>query len=761
MSIRPIHISPESKLTFFENEQGAVEAEVGDVKVPVFGWKSDEQLRSLEKVVRLLRNWHFYPVFQAEHQRVQFIPIPPKNKQWSDVARLDIPDDALLCCRSNNTLSFAVGNTVTIWDPLTNKKKLLAFPCLISTLAEDPDGRLWAGGTQGQMHCEDQREPIACGMQLSIETIQFLTASKCLVKCSDKKFRILDINTKQIKVLDDDFVDCLVLENQIAFCYQTKVVFEGEENPRLTFKEATKLVGVCKVSETTLLIATSTGRVYFWDISEKKPQQLESNSLVWNSIGTKKVIVIDRDIGAIPYKASKPGVKFFFFKTGKILSEVQAGNWGILSMTALSDGSVMFATDTRGSGIHLAIPEKSECILSSSDLAEEKCALYLKELNNGFVVVRFAGGWVKIIQPINTSPEQMEIVTREDAQNAIFRAKTYQEPESYLFLLAFIESAVKNAKFYLARRLYETARQIQPANREASDVFLFYLEGTQQSQMKRRALLDWHALNDDMVLVSEEQQKPCKRRLFVGEGDFAYTEALLKKHSQTYPSLARFITATEYQKPTALERISRLTAQGVRVLSGIDATKIHQTFERERYQRIHWNFPYPIKLIDHDPMITNFFKSCSALQMYGDRVHLTLMQEPYEHWKGAEGTHWKTRQTRISLVSAASNAGYRLVRKRKFGPDRYPGYQHVKTDGFKPYDGNAPCREFIFQKIEQPHPSCDSVSAFQASNMQDPSEKEYKIETDKIKTEYDAPKLSDYYFACSSDEDSSDYEEDD
>lgn len=751
MAPRPIHISPEAKFLFFESEQGHIEVEVGDRKVPVFGWKSDQPLRSLEKVVRLLRNWHFQPVYQPEQTRVEFIPLPPKHKEWEDVARLNLPAAALLCCRSNNTISFAVGNTVTTWDPHTNKKRLLAFPCLIATLEEDPEGRLWVGDTKGQVHCEDQRQPIACNVELPIETIQFLTTSKCLVQSSDKKFRILDINTSHATVLDEDFIDCIVLENQLVFCYANKVVLEGAEKPLLTFKKEAE--AICKISETSFLVATSTRNVHFWDKKEKKPQQLESNFLIWNAVKRKRVVIIDYEIGAIPYDAGNPGVQFFSLTTGKILCSPKAGNWGVLSMTGLSDGTVMFATDTRGSGIHVATPE-GECILSSSDLAEGKRPIYLKELNNGFVVVRFEDGSVKIIRPINTSEERAEIMTRDDVHGAIQQAGGLSQEEAYLHLLASIESAVKNAKFYFARRLYESAKQMQPGKKEASEVFLFYLQGTHSLQLTRRALLDWHPFVDAMDMEEDNVGKPCKRRLFVGEGDFAYTEALLAKHRKTHPILAQFITATEYQQPTALDRISRLMAQGVRVLSGIDATQIHQSFEGERYQRIHWNFPYPLEFKVRDPLIPNFFQSASALQMLGDRIHITLMQESFAPWKG---THWKSRQTGISLASAASNAGYRLVRKRKFGPDRYPGYQHVKTKSFEPYASDAPCREFIFQKTSL-NP-CDSVE--EAQEMQDPDEKEYRLETDQKATNDSLPKLEDYYYACSSDEDSSDYEADD
>ena len=132
-----------------------------------------------------------------------------------------------------------------------------------------------------------------------------------------------------------------------------------------------------------------------------------------------------------------------------------------------------------------------------------------------------------------------------------------------------------------------------------------------------------------------------------------------------------------------------------------------------------------------------FFEACSPLQLPGDRIHVTLMQE--------KDGFWKTRQMQNPIVRASTQTGYRLIRKRIFGSERYSQYQHVKTDQTPHSEGVK--REFVFQKA---HPT----QSTDPEKLKNPEEKLYSVKTD-IKGK-EVP-LADYYFKCSTYEDSSDY----
>jgi hypothetical protein len=136
---------------------------------------------------------------------------------------------------------------------------------------------------------------------------------------------------------------------------------------------------------------------------------------------------------------------------------------------------------------------------------------------------------------------------------------------------------------------------------------------------------------------------------------------------------------------------------GVAMQFGVDAQNIHEIFAGEHFTRIHFNCP-------HDKqdsrgrtlpkMLVNFFNSAKFLQRIGDRINMAL-PTPFDK---------EQRQNRESYIykvyDAAASAGYRLVKKRKFGDQRYPGYWHVMTGKSKTAEVAEHLREYIFEKIE-------------------------------------------------------------
>jgi len=199
---------------------------------------------------------------------------------------------------------------------------------------------------------------------------------------------------------------------------------------------------------------------------------------------------------------------------------------------------------------------------------------------------------------------------------------------------------------------------------------------------------------------------PCsgihKQRLFVGEGNFSYTEAIINKHDAIHKhppeaSLAHAITASDLtQKNSCDARIEQLARQGVKILFGIDATQLGQ-FTKGVYKRIHWNCPHDgsdCKQQTLPPIIVNFFKACASIQKKGDRVHVTLVQSQHTplFYQGYV----------YDIIQSACRGGYTLLKKRIFNANRYPGYEHTQTNtNEKASVTEQGMKEFVFEKISQ------------------------------------------------------------
>lgn len=266
----------------------------------------------------------------------------------------------------------------------------------------------------------------------------------------------------------------------------------------------------------------------------------------------------------------------------------------------------------------------------------------------------------------------------------------------------------------------------------------------------------------------EQPEKKCKQRLILGDGDFSYTEALINKHINTHKLLVRAIVATELTDVPEFEvdvkimnqrseRIKSLKEKGVRVLFRIDGRELHENpqLKGERFKRIHWNCPFRWSTITDEEfiqVIVGVFQSCSKVQLNGDRIHITLLQgECDEDWK-------QCRQYVHNIVKGSVQNGYKLIRKRRFGRDRYPGYQHRKGDDLEELHLAAVHREFVFEKDHSVKIKTEEEIISSLPLKISNPEKTYVIDVNKKNvTESSKIRLEDCYFICSTDDDSSDY----
>lgn len=212
-------------------------------------------------------------------------------------------------------------------------------------------------------------------------------------------------------------------------------------------------------------------------------------------------------------------------------------------------------------------------------------------------------------------------------------------------------------------------------------------------------------------------------RLILGEASFKYTDALITKHQYRHPNLANSIVSSELQtfdrssescsncdsmrtdlSDTTLfcshlcERIQKLQDQGVTIILGLDATKIHESqhpaIQGRRFSRIHWNCPHNRSNFFAQTLpklISDFMASASCMQFPGDRIHITLVQPP--------GMEFFYQGVIYNIRAAATANYYSLYAKRPFGSQRYPGYEHEMTGLNQQAESAAFLREFVFVKL--------------------------------------------------------------
>lgn len=135
----------------------------------------------------------------------------------------------------------------------------------------------------------------------------------------------------------------------------------------------------------------------------------------------------------------------------------------------------------------------------------------------------------------------------------------------------------------------------------------------------------------------------------------------------------------------------------VTMLYDIDAQKIHTHFRGYKFKAIHFNCPHmpgDSKERALPKMLYNFFRSAASLQAIGDKIYMAL---PYP-------SDIKERGYRTSYIyrvyDAAAKSGYKVIKKRKFDAQRYPGYVHRMTKKARSAKVAEQIREHVFRRIE-------------------------------------------------------------
>lgn len=750
-------------ITFLKSLDGQdIQAQVPDVEkmVPVDLPKSTAIEKSslgsaAMKVQQLLRNVHLQPVYQSN--QVNFVPFPPQGKTWEKVAQKDVSVD-LWMARRDGTLVFADRNCITTWDWAQDRQEEVRFDNFtITALVENEEGSLLLGSDQGKLRFL-KGEVVDTGINKPIDKIVCLKCSYYLVQFEGNDTLIVSMKLSKMWELGAHS-GCVVLENErvvilvdsILTGYKFNLDTEESEKSSIPCQQADCIE---QISPRQFLVFSGTN-VEVWDKENLHEGPCRSyfaeDSRSWRA---GPFCAFNNRVACLNPCDNKGHV--VLLGDGDLRYGDRLG-WGVQAMAPLSDGTVAYTTDTRDAGFYIVNSEGRIVFsrLIKKYIEEDSQVISLVELVDGSIAACTRSKIFVLTPKLDPSlqedyqNEKKSLLIKHDIEKCELEIK-YNPDNGELYkklamlkggtlelqyraLLLQLQVACRTSQIYQARRLYEQARKVNPEDIEPCQLFLTFLHNSTYQSLARRVQLDLFSINKDpQVLPCLTKLKP---RLFVGEGDFSYTEALLKKHEQTHPELGKAITATEY-KGDHQARWKALQKKGVKIFTEVDGCKLHEAFKGQRFKRIHWNLPFGVAK-DREAfrsVIPQFFKACAELQKRKDRVHVTLMQEP-------DG-YWKFRQRENPIVLGATSEEYRLIRKRRFNPIRYPGYQHVKTDG-------TPCtlsdekREFVFEKTE-------GISVNDPLALKDPKEKELKIG-------YDSNTLEDAYYECSTDDDSSDY----
>lgn len=240
--------------------------------------------------------------------------------------------------------------------------------------------------------------------------------------------------------------------------------------------------------------------------------------------------------------------------------------------------------------------------------------------------------------------------------------------------------------------------------------------------------------------MEDVKEKRTVPRLILGDGNFSYAYALIKKHLEKIPDLPLHLIVTEYQSEPTLtakhgelfsQHVKYLRSLGVWVLFEIDVRNLNLPKEIGlRQRRVHFNCPHTGDSFTSQ-LIASSFKNISTIQWAGDRIYMALVNDCYWQW------------CVYKIVQGSMDAGYKLMKARKFNQSRYPEYVHTETKEGKKNPQSKNLKEFIFEKTQM------TLSELQR----------YYQTSNKVKIYLEKEIKDKSYFVISTDDDSSGYEE--
>ncbi len=226
---------------------------------------------------------------------------------------------------------------------------------------------------------------------------------------------------------------------------------------------------------------------------------------------------------------------------------------------------------------------------------------------------------------------------------------------------------------------------------------------------------DYESILGNLNINDESSDKPKKRRLYVGDGDFSGSLAMANKH----PEAAEGIHATSYEESDhelfkegseAAKNIQELRKMGAEVSHGIDATKLGEytgqdgKLGTEKFDKAYFHHPRDSKRVgglSGKALSHGFAASARDILKEDGKIHLSIPSSETYDKEGKKQRPQATRNTLYgkALVKDTESLGYKLDGKRGGIKDRYGehGYSHTKTGKQESLD-NLVSREFVFRR---------------------------------------------------------------
>lgn len=169
------------------------------------------------------------------------------------------------------------------------------------------------------------------------------------------------------------------------------------------------------------------------------------------------------------------------------------------------------------------------------------------------------------------------------------------------------------------------------------------------------------------------------RALTVGDGNFSYSLALLKRARSDGLSLVASsfdgLEALAAKYPEAPRICSQLRENGARVLHQVDATSLRATLERsglaandQKFDRVVFNHPHcgEESVPRHRSLLSHFFASAMEVLAENGEIHLTLAEGQPERWEAVERAEMAGLRlsVRVEDVDAHPEFGLEYERKR-------------------------------------------------------------------------------------------------
>jgi hypothetical protein len=164
------------------------------------------------------------------------------------------------------------------------------------------------------------------------------------------------------------------------------------------------------------------------------------------------------------------------------------------------------------------------------------------------------------------------------------------------------------------------------------------------------------------------------KTLLVGEGNLSFTYALIKQCQNLPSSLITSLYETVSELSESAEYNAKLLENiGVKIIYGLDGTKLHEFFDTDSFETIIFQFPHsgtrePINGINPNYLLVyDFIKSALQILEKNGVILITIVDNDFYN-------------NMFQLDEISEKLGIMKPIKHKFNPSSYPKYQHSMTN---------------------------------------------------------------------------------